>query len=47
MRRMPWLVSVSTRTLSGEMGDQKLGHPVPESYLASDWNKGVPQHTHL
>ena len=23
------------------MGDQKLGQPVPESYLVSEWNSGV------
>ena len=42
MRRMPKLVS-SVVPIALSRGRQKLGHPVPLSYLASDENKGRPQ----
>jgi hypothetical protein len=42
---MPWLVSVTVSTASLFSGSQKLGHPVPESYLVSDENSAWPQAT--
>ena len=32
-------------TASEFIGSKKLGQPVPESYLASDWKSGASQHT--
>jgi hypothetical protein len=40
---MPWLVSVTVTTASLARGSQKLGHPVPESYLLSEENSAWPQ----
>src|SRR5262249_55002982 len=37
--------SVSVLMFSGAIGCQKLGHPVPESNLASDENRALPQQT--
>jgi hypothetical protein len=42
---MPWLRSVTVRTLSPARGNQKLGHPDPESYLCSELNSSLPQTT--
>jgi hypothetical protein len=33
--------------LSAAIGFQKLGQPVPESYLVEESNSGSPQQTHL
>jgi len=46
VRRIPWLVSVSSFTLPSESGAQKLGQPVPDSNFSEDRNRGWPQHTH-
>ncbi len=42
VRAIPVLKSSRVSMAVGETGSQKLGHPVPESYLVSDENKGVP-----
>src|SRR5665213_2772070 len=41
---MPWLVSVSVRTMFGSTAAEKLGHPVPESNLVDLSNNSAPQH---
>ncbi len=33
-------------TAPGSIGRQKLGQPVPESYLVSEENSASPQHMH-
>src|SRR6516162_8440489 len=38
--------SARVTIFSGAIGFQKLGHPVPESNLASELNSAVPQQTH-
>jgi hypothetical protein len=43
---IPKLRSVSVTTLSRDAGSTKLGHPVPESNLASDWKSSVPHPAH-
>jgi hypothetical protein len=42
---MPRLESVAVAIAAAEVGDQKLGHPVPESNLASDAKSRLPQQT--
>jgi hypothetical protein len=42
---MKKLLSSSVATASGEMGCQKLGQPVPDSYLVAASNSGAPQQT--
>jgi hypothetical protein len=42
---MKRLRSSSVSTLPSSRGAQKLGQPVPESYLVSDAKRGVPQAT--
>jgi len=44
---MPCDLSSDSATLPSEIGDPKLGQPVPESNMASDLNRGLPQQTHL
>jgi hypothetical protein len=43
---MKRLRSSSVSTFFSSRGSQKLGHPVPESYLVSELKSGDPQHTH-
>jgi hypothetical protein len=43
LRTHPWLWSVSVTTFSFATGWKKLGHPVPESNLASEANSGSLQ----
>src|SRR6266481_4775204 len=38
--KLEWLAAL---TASPPIGCQKLGHPVPESYFASELNNGLPQ----
>ena len=45
VRSMNRLRSSRRATAPSLTGAQKLGQPVPESYLASDENSGWPQHT--
>ena len=44
-RCMPWLVSLFVAMFSALIGCQKLGQPLPESYLVEESNRGLPQHT--
>jgi hypothetical protein len=44
---IPWDVSIAAAMLSSEIGDQKLGHPVPESNFVSELNSTLPQQTQL
>jgi hypothetical protein len=44
---MKKLESVFVSTLLSEMGAVKLGHPVPDSNLALELNRSLPQQTHL
>src|ERR1700680_4104339 len=37
--------SSCSQTVAGSTGCQKLGQPVPESYLVSEENSGAPPHT--
>ena len=37
----------ATLTVPSLAGDEKLGHPVPESNLALDEKSGAPQHAQL
>lgn len=39
--------SGTSRTASGAMGARKLGHPVPESYLAAEAKSGEAQPAHV
>jgi len=43
---MKKLLSASDFTLFWDMGAVKLGHPVPESNLASELKRMLPQQTH-
>ena len=43
---IPALVSVSVVMFCSESGAQKLGQPVPESYLVSELNSSLPQKAH-
>jgi hypothetical protein len=43
---MPWLTSSWSSTASATAGSVKLGHPVPDSNLASELNKAAPQAAH-
>jgi len=43
VRAMPWLWSVSVSTASSLTGSQKLGQPVPESYLVAERKRVAPQ----
>jgi hypothetical protein len=47
VRFMKKLESVFVSTLLSEMGAVKLGHPVPDSNLALELNRSLPQQTHL
>jgi len=44
---IPCDVSLAAATLSSEIGDQKLGHPVPESNFVSELKSLLPQQTQL
>jgi hypothetical protein len=44
---IPPEASSFSSTLSSETGDQKLGHPVPESNSAPELKRRLPQQTHL
>ena len=44
MRTMPWLVSVRVSTAPSSTASQKLGQPVPDSYLVSDENRARVAH---
>ncbi len=46
VRTMPWLESVTSRTLSIAIGSVKLGQPLPESYLVSLRNSSVSHTMH-
>jgi hypothetical protein len=43
VRIMPCELSVSVATAAGRSGSVKLGHPVPESNLASEEKSSAPQ----
>src|SRR5450759_5147980 len=47
VRRMNRLLSDSVRTFSPATGSVKLGQPLPESNLASESKRGVPQQTQV
>jgi hypothetical protein len=40
---MPCELSVVVSTLAESTGAKKLGHPLPESYLADDRKRSLPQ----
>ena len=45
VRFMPWLVSVMSVTAPSRSGSQKLGQPLPESYLVVEENSAWPHAT--
>ena len=47
MRTMNSERSFLWATASSATGDVKLGQPVPESNLVSEWNSAVPQQRQL